>query len=122
MADQPWLIGKRRWQVVIARRDQQPDLATAGIAETLVEAEPVWANIVPIGATTFWGTEATDTPVTHRIWLRWMDWIDNRYAVLRDLQRPDGTTRHEVFRVRRVAEDSGRKRYTMLEVELEQRT
>ena len=117
--DPPWAAGKRRWPVWIGRRDQQPNPASAGIVETLVESARVWANIVPIGAITFYETSAVDTPVTHRIWVRWMDWVDTRHVVLRDTLRPDGSTRRELFRVRRVAEDQGRKRYLMIEGELE---
>ena len=122
MADEPWLIGKRRWKVAIARRDQQPSPNSTGIDEGLVEVLFVYANIVPIGAVTYYDTVATDTPVTHRIWTRWMDGVDTRHVVLRNSLRPsDGSARQEVYRVRRVAEDKGRKRFLMIEAELEQR-
>ncbi len=122
MPDEPWAIGKRRWPVLIGRRDQQPHPLTTGILETLVEAQTLYANIVPIGAITYYETAAVDTPVTHRVWLRWVDWLDTRYVVVRDSLRPNGTVRRETFRIRRVAEDQGRKRYVMLEVEQEGRS
>ena len=115
----PWAAGKRRWKVWIGRRDQAPDLAGSGITESLVEIKWIWANIVPIGAMTFYAASQTDTPVTHRVWTRWLGYVDTRHVVLRDIVLPDGTRRRELFRIRRVAEDQGRKRYTMMEVELE---
>ena len=103
MADaEPWAAGRRRWQVAIGRRDQQPGIGGPALRETLVEVPRVWANILPIGAMTFYGAQQTDRPITHRIWCRWLDWIDNRHVVLRDSKRPDGTTRRELYRIRRV--------------------
>lgn len=104
----------------IGRRDQRPAAASAGIDESFVEVEQVWANILPVGTMTFWGGVQVDSPVTHRIWTRWIDYLDNRHAVLRDVTLPGGGTRREIFRVRRVVEDQGRKRFTMIEAELEQ--
>lgn len=120
MADEPWAIGKRRWRVWIGRRDQTPKSGAAGIDETLIEIERVWANIMPIGAMTFYAATQTDVPVTHRIWTRWLDYVDTRHIVLRRSTRTDGSVREEHFRVRRVVEDQGRKRYTMIEAMLEE--
>ena len=103
----------------IGLRDQQPDLAGTGIIESMVEIRWIWANVLPIGAMTFYQASQTDTPVTHRVWTRWLGYVDTKHIVLRDIALPDSGRRRELFRIRRVAEDAGRKRYTMLEVELE---
>ena len=81
----------------------------------------VHADIQPIGAQTFYLGMQTDRPITHRIRIRWRDNIDQVHAVIRWTQRTDSTTRMEVFRVRRVAELLGRKRFLSLECQQESR-
>ena len=109
---------------------QTPD-STNGILETLINPREVWADVQPIGPMTFWGSMQTETPVTHRITLRWVGYIDNTWVVIRTSAPPTqqpapqtdqgyGQQRLEVFRVRRVLEIDGRKRFTGLDCELEQ--
>ncbi len=124
-------IGRLRWLVTIARRDQAPSIEDAGVTETLVPVATARADIQPIGALTFWSAQQTDTPVTHRITMRWLDYIDNRHVILRQtgpiVQQTSpatdpyrqSSTRTEVFRVRRVKEVAGRKRFIEVEAELE---
>lgn len=120
MADIVIPVGSLRWPVLIARRRQDFDTADTGITETWVGLQQVRANIEPIGALTFYGSEQIDTPVTHRITLRWLDYLDNSHAVLRITRLPSGSPRQEVFRIRRVKELNGRKRFCSLDCELEQ--
>lgn len=109
-----------RWTVVIARRDMDPDSGT-GITETFVEIARMRADVQPSGPMTFYGSAQIDTPVTHRITMRWLDGLDTTCVVLRDTRRPDNTVRREIFRVRRVAEYEGRKRFVLIDAELEHR-
>ena len=122
MADIEVRVGSLRWPVLLARRTQVPDGFT-GITEFYEFGETVRADIQSIGALTFWtaaaGLEQTDTPVTHRIRMRWVDYLDQTQVVIRDTRRMDGSVRHEVFRVRRIKEMNGRKRFVEIEAELE---
>lgn len=111
-------IGELRWPVFIADRVQAPNDAQ-GITETYARQQLVHADVQSTSDLTFWGPEQTDGPVTHRIRLRWLDKIDMTMAVLRDTIRQDGTVRTEVFRIRRIKEVTGRKRFIELSVELE---
>ena len=111
-------IGSLRWRVAVCSRPQAQS-GTTGIAETLVTIATVWADVQPIGALTFWSAQQTDTPVTHRIRMRWLDYLDNTHVITRASTRPDGSTRTEVFRVRRIKELGGRKRFVEIEAELE---
>ena len=113
-------IGKLRWPVIIARRNQVA-ASTGGMQETLTDIITVRADIQPVGPMTFYGAAQIDTPVTHKVRLRWLDWIDTTHVIIRDSQRPDGTTRREVFRIRRIMEVDGRKRFLELDVEQEKR-
>lgn len=114
-------IGRLRWPVAIATRVQRPDGGTS-IDESFEDVQHVRADIQPIGPMTFVGSAQTDTPITHRILLRWLDWIDQRHVVLRRTIRPDGSQRTEVFRIRKVEEIDGRKRFVRLLAEEERRT
>ena len=115
-------VGSLRWPVLLAKRVQVPDGFT-GISEFFEFGEVVRADIQSIGALTFWtaaaGLEQTDTPVTHRIRMRWVNYLDQTQVVLRDTRLLDGQIRNEVFRVRRIKELNGRKRFVEIEAELE---
>jgi SPP1 family predicted phage head-tail adaptor len=115
-------IADLRWRVTIAQRRQAPD-STTGIAETFVNLITVWADVQPIGALTFYAGQQTETPITHKIRIRWINFLDNPYVFLRDTIPTGvirGPVRTEIFRVRRVKELSGRKRWLEVECELEQ--
>lgn len=69
---------------------------------------------------TFYASAQVDTPVTHMIRLRWTDYVENIYVIGRVTKRPsDETLRAELYRVRRVKETGGRKRFVEIECELE---
>lgn len=114
-------IGSLRWPVTIATRTQAA-ADGGGLQETLTELQTVMADIQPTGALTFYSGVQVDTPITHKIRIRWLDWIDTTHVVIRNTTRLDGSTRQEMFRVRRVKEIDGRKRFAELEVEEEKRT
>jgi len=126
---EPFSVTRLRWRVRIGQRIQTAD-PTASIVEQFLGAREVWADVQPVGALTFWGSVQVDTPVTHRIIIRWVGYIDNTWAVVRETkpaslaplpQTAQGfeTPRVEIFRVRRVIEIDGRKRFTGLDCELE---
>jgi head-tail adaptor len=125
MADSPdpnaVRIGSLRWQVVIATREQAADPNSAGILETIAKAQTVRADVQPIGPMTYYAAEQVDTPVTHRIVMRWLDWIDTTHVIFRTTTRPDQSLMVERFRVRRVMSVDGRQRFLRLDCELEQR-
>lgn len=139
-------IGSLRWRVTLYRRDQAPDPGL-GIKETLVPIATVQADIQPTYPSTFYNAVAVDTPVSHLIRTRWQDYIENTHVIMRSTLRPsdptqtiwdDGATRWddgetvwdgasnatgpertELFRVRRIKEIAGRKRFVEFECELE---
>ena len=113
-------IAALRWQVSLYRRDQAPSTTNSAITETLVLLGIMRADIQPTYPTTFYNSTQIDTPVTHLIRLRWADYIENTNVIMRTTQRPtDQTLRTELYRVRRVKELAGRKRFCELECELE---
>lgn len=67
-----------------------------------------WAKIEPVGAAVYSGSIQIDEKVTHRIYLRYIDGVTSDYEVV---------YREQVFRVRRVGDLNGVRRFTVLEVE-----
>lgn len=118
MQDEP-TIGSLRWRVTLLRRPQAPEVNGPGITETEVPIIDCWADIQPTGAMTFYGSTQVDTPVTHRITIRWRAGLDMTTAVKRLTRGPDGVERTEIFRIRRQMDRQGRKRWLILEAELE---
>jgi hypothetical protein len=116
-------VGQLRWPVRLVQRQQAAQPAPdAGINETATDSVIMHADIQPIGAMTLYGAIAADPdkPITHRIIMRWTDYVDYTHAVERVSSRPDGTQRIEIFRVRRIYEIEGRKRFVCMECQLEQ--
>jgi hypothetical protein len=114
-------VGRLRWPILIATREQTPEAAGVGIVEAFPAMASVRADVQPVGAMTYWGSMQTDSPgITHRIFIRWRDALDNTTVIFRTSLRNDGTLRWERFRVRRCKELGGRKRFLCIECELEQ--
>ncbi|VWD15041.1 head-tail adaptor protein [Burkholderia contaminans] len=67
-----------------------------------------WAKIEPVGAAVYSGSVQIDEKVTHRIYLRYLDGVTTDYEVV---------YREQVFRVKRVGDVNGVRRFTILEVE-----
>jgi head-tail adaptor len=112
-------VGSLRWLVTLYRRIQSPG-PSSGISEDFLPLATVHADIQPTYATTHYLSAQVDIPITHLIRLRWLDYVENVVVVMRSTTRPnDGTIRTELFRVRRVKEVGGRKRFCELECELE---
>jgi head-tail adaptor len=113
-------IGELRWPVAIAKREQAA-AGTSTISESLTNIVQVHASIKSLGPLTFLAGEQTDRPVTHRIYIRWLDWLDLRYVIVRQTIRLDQSVRLEVFRLRKIGEVDGRKRFLEILAELESR-
>lgn len=113
-------IGQLRWLVSLYRRDQMPSSVNTAIEERFVLLGVMHADIQPTYPTTFYNSAQIDIPVTHMIRVRWTDYVENTHVIMRTTTRPtDGTLRTELYRVRRVKEIGGRKRFCELECELE---
>ena len=112
-------IGALRWFVTLYSREQRPGRNTA-ISESLRPRARVHADIQPAYPSTFYLAAQTERPISHLIRLRWQDYVETTEVVIRTTIRPnDNTKRSELFRVRRVKEVGGRKRFAELECELE---
>jgi head-tail adaptor len=109
-------IGALRWLVTLYRRDQAPGPDSA-IDESLVKIADVHADIQPTYASTFYQSTQVDTPITHMINVRWLDYPPTIDVVVRTTLHP--TPRTELYRVRRTKEVGGRKRFLQMECELE---
>lgn len=112
-------IAALRWRVTLYRRDQFPG-PNSMLTEDLVPIATVQADVQPTYPSTFYNSAAIDTPISHLIRVRWCDYVENTHVIMRSTLRPtDMTMRTELFRVRRVKEVAGRKRFAEFECELE---
>ena len=107
---------------MIATREQVADPDGPGLLENLAKMQTVRADVQPIGTMTFYAAEQVNTPVTHRIIIRWLDWVDTTHVIIRVTKRPDQSDMIERFRVRRSMAIDGRQRFLRLDCELEKRT
>lgn len=106
--------------MIIAKRTQVAS-GTATITEAYTAMVTVRAGILPLGPMTFLQGEQTDRPVTHKVIVRWLDWLDQTHIIVRRTMRRNGHLREEIFRIVKVAEDQGQKRFLELLVQLEHR-
>lgn len=111
-------IGRLRWPVQLFDLVQTAQAAGTGIDETLANPVTLYADVQWVGAVTFRESKQTDTPLTHRIFVRWHDYLQTTKAILRTTRRPDGSLWSEVFRVHRVKPLGGRTRFALVECEL----
>lgn len=100
-------IGELNQLVKISTRSDFPVLDT-DIDSTYSGRRDRWAKIEPVGSAVYFGNMQTEAKVTHRIWIRYERGIDANVEV------DDGQS---VYRVRRVSDLKGAKRFTVLEVE-----
>jgi hypothetical protein len=112
-------IGALRWPVTLYERQQAPG-PDGAISEHLMPLARVHADIQPTYPGTFYLSAQIETPVSHLIRMRWHDYLPLTNVIIRATKRPgDDTLRGEIFRVRRLKELAGRKRFAEVEAELE---
>lgn len=121
MASQPVSIGHLRWPCILAFRNEAPTFDETGITETIKPVATLHCAIEPMGLQTFLNSEQIDTPITHSIYFRWQPFanLEMFNVILRKIILPDGSTRLETYRIRRVGEWMGRHRYIRCDAELE---
>ncbi|WP_412526094.1 phage head closure protein [Burkholderia lata] len=100
-------IGALDRRVQLRERRDYP-YRDAEIESEFPKQRPRWAKIEPVGAAVYSGSVQIDEKVTHRIYLRYLDGITTDYEVV---------YREQVFRVKRVSDLNGARRFTVLEVE-----
>jgi hypothetical protein len=117
---QPCSIGELRWKVVIAKRADTPT-GTYNIDEEITPLAEVYAEIKPVSLQVFVGAQQIEFGITHRITFRWQPFFELGLfqVILRDIILPDGTTRKEIYQIRRVEEWQGRHRWVIAETELQ---
>ena len=80
--------------------------------------ESVWAEVKPLGTMAFLHGRQTGHDATHRIVIRWRDYLDTNTLIRHETLRPDQTVRVDQFRVVRFAELAGEKAYAVIEAVL----
>lgn len=100
--------GELRTRVAIRRwHDESSGFASL----TQVFGDPVgrWAKVIPAGAAAYWGGKQIDAGITHYIVFRYLADVSSEHVVEAHGQR---------YRILRVKQPVGAKRWTWLECEL----
>lgn len=99
--------GELNRRITIRRRTDDPtdDLGTGPAFE---EERKRWAKIEPVGAGVYAGSVQIDAAVTHRVVFRYLDGLTDHHEVVHGSR---------VYRVKRVTDMNGGRRFTALEVE-----
>ena len=79
-----------------------------GLDSLFTEEKKRWAKIEPVGTAVYANGVQTDVKITHRVTFYYLKSMSESHEVVHG-----GT----IYRVRRVADMNGKRRYTLLEVE-----
>jgi hypothetical protein len=113
-------IGELRWPFTLLQR-VQATVSGNSLSETPTAHATIWGKIENTYATTYWGINGaqSDRPITHMIWVRWLPYLDNTFALQRVRTIPTGTPVTETYRIRRVCEIDQKTWIVRLECEQE---
>jgi head-tail adaptor len=111
-------IGDFRWMVTLSKRADLPDDYT-GVNEQYTDFYTCHANIVPVGTALFIQGVELGVSVTHRITIYWWDRLDEFTYVFRTTIRPDVSSKKERWKIMRAADLEGRRRFTILDCQIE---
>jgi hypothetical protein len=120
MDAKPISIGQMRWHCQLANRYETPDPGS-NLEEQYETLWEVYAHIEVVGASTFYAFQQVSDAMTHRIFFRWVDYIDltSFEVILCSSINSDGSPRNQIFRVMRAEECGGEQRYVCAECHLE---
>ena len=99
--------GELNRRITLRLRTDIPAL-DQGLDSLFTDQKRRWAKIEPVGTAVYANGVQTDMKVTHRVTFYYLKGMSESHEVLH------GTT---IFRVRRVADMNGNRRFTLLEVE-----
>lgn len=99
--------GELNRRVNIRRRVDVPAL-DSGLDQTFPESMPRWAKIEPAGSAVYAGSVQIDDTVTHRITVRYLDGLSNAHEIVHG---------DRVYRVKRITDMNGARRFTVIEAE-----
>ncbi len=106
-------IGELNRRVKILVREAKPNDAN-GFSQATVEKDEVWGKLSVVGSGMYFGTKQVNSDVTHRVYIRSYEGRTRP----QDLYGVTELVIDEVlYRVRRVADAGGERRFTVMDVE-----
>lgn len=102
--------GELNRRVTLREKKDIPD-DDSGLT-TSYTGSPAWAKIEPVGTAVYAAGVQTDNRITHRVTLRYRPGITDAWEVVATVAGVE-----VVYRVRRVTDLNGLRRFTVLEVE-----
>lgn len=99
--------GELNRRVTIRRRSDlpAPDMSTETVFDAQIQR---WAKIEPVGSVVYAGSVQIDAAVTHRVIVRFWDGLTDHHEVVHG---------DRIYRVKRITDMNGGRRFTALEVE-----
>lgn len=94
-------------RITLRLRTDTPAL-DQGLDSSFTDQKKRWAKIEPVGTAVYANGVQTDMKITHRVTFYYLKGMSESHEVVR------GAT---IYRVRRVADMNGKRRFTLLEVE-----
>jgi hypothetical protein len=111
-------VGDLRYRVIIANSVNEPSTTGTGTVQTYSTQSTVYANIEPIGTTTYLNSVNTEYSVTHRITIRHDPTLGIFWFILHDTILPDQTVRRDTYQVRRQQSWQGRHRFLLIDAQI----
>ncbi len=104
-------------------RVQKPDDFVSLLSEYTLLSN-VYAAIFPMGTQVFFDNVQTlgdDGAPTHRIYIRWLQGLTQYHIIECDVQLPDGSMTTDRYKILRLTDWKGRRRFTCIDAKLEDR-
>lgn len=114
--------GELNRRLAIRRRTDQP-ADDMGLDSTFSVLKARWGKIQPVGTAVYSEGVQTDVKITHRIWFRIIKGITDAHEIVHVTRVPGVDDVYEIvpetplYRVKRSADLSDSRRFTLLEVE-----
>ncbi|AMW34287.1 phage head closure protein [Haematospirillum jordaniae] len=102
-------IGDLNQRIALLSWQDCPDQETGLLALYRTEAE-IWARVEPVGGAVYLGSQQIGQTITHRITMRWREGITAEHVIRH---------RGRCFRIRRITDLNGWRRFSVLDVEEE---
>lgn len=99
--------GELERRITLRLRSDMP-APNQGLDSLFTDQKKRWAKIEPVGTAVYTAGVQTDVKITHRVILYYLKGMSEAHEVVH------GAT---IYRVRRVADMNGNRRFTLLEVE-----
>lgn len=109
-------------RVTILTRTEVESTSDMGITRLLQNSKPVYAAVVGVDSIEFTNSVNNGYEYTHKIYVRYLDYLSINHVIVHQSKLPDGSTRTDLYKILRYSIVDGIYFYTELECVLEKPT